>query len=238
MNVGGKVGLVMGLHKPGHIDANAVEPIERPVAHDKRLCRQLVGQVRLGIAHPALQGGQEMVGIGAGEAFDLPLPSPSRRERGRMPVGPEQPPLDVEPDEARAGSRSAADRSHPKGATEPSHHHAGIEDVMGSEVGPAHPVNEVDGAVEGARGQLMGDKDVLAVLEQNGLLLELGVVVDPIGVAVAGVGFDEHQPPRAGKSPGHGHNCQQARPSAVTARSIRPGCVAGMGRIARLAPKT
>ena len=58
------------------------------------------------------------------------------------------------------------------------------------------PVNEVDGAVEGARGQLMSDKDVLAVLKQNGLLLELGVVVDPIGIAVARVGFDEHQLPR------------------------------------------
>ena len=63
------------------------------------------------------------------------------------------------------GARGAADRSGPKGASEPSHDHAGIEDVMDPEVGPTHPVDEVDGTVEGAGSQLMGHQDVLAVLE-------------------------------------------------------------------------
>jgi hypothetical protein len=74
---------------------------------------------------------------------------------------------------------------------------------VNTEIGPAHPVDEVQGAFGEARVQVVGEENPIPVLEEDGLLIRFVVVVDPIRVAVAWVRLDEHQAPgllRARKS--------------------------------------
>ena len=50
-----QIGLVMGFDQPGHVYVNAVEPVQRAIAHDKRaLGGELIGEIRLSVSHSAL----------------------------------------------------------------------------------------------------------------------------------------------------------------------------------------
>jgi hypothetical protein len=142
-----QVRLMVGFHQTRYFRVDAVEAVERTVAHDEVTASgQFVGKIGLSVAHAPLECRQEVVWILGREGFDLPLPTARRRQCLGVAVGPQQHSPDDLSGKRRTLSGGAAPYgTHAIGAAKASNDSAVRDEIVHPKVRSPHTVDEVQG---------------------------------------------------------------------------------------------